>query len=214
MSDSRLFKILYHLLSKGHATASELAGKFEVSQRTIYRDIEALSSAGIPVYAEPGRNGGICLLHDFVLDRALLSENEKQEMLAAVQSISATGCTPAAEMLTKLSALFRVNASSWLEVDFARWGKRSGDTFKFERLKTAVIYRREVRMLYENTNGERTDRIVQPLKLSYKSKEWYLKGFCLEKQDFRMFKLNRILKLDVLDRTFVPKPYPETEVRT
>lgn len=87
MSDSRLFKILYYLLDRKLATAPELAAEFEVSQRTIYRDVEALSGAGIPIYAEPGRNGGICLLQDFILDRAILSESEKQEVLAAIQSL-------------------------------------------------------------------------------------------------------------------------------
>ena len=93
MSDSRLFKILYYLLDRGHATAPELAAEFEVSPRTIYRDVEALSGAGIPIYAEPGRNGGIYLLQDYILDRAILSENEKQEMLMAIQSIFVTGYT-------------------------------------------------------------------------------------------------------------------------
>lgn len=87
MSDSRLFKILYYLLDRQRATAPELAAEFEVSPRTIYRDVEALSGAGIPIYAEPGRNGGIYLLQDFILDRAILSENERQEVLTALQSI-------------------------------------------------------------------------------------------------------------------------------
>ncbi|MEY8338548.1 YafY family protein [Lachnospiraceae bacterium 62-35] len=211
MSDSRLFKILYYLLSKKHATAPELAAKFEVSPRTIYRDIEALSSAGIPIYAEPGRNGGIYLLHDFILDRAILSENERQEVLAAMQSISATGYTSSKEILTKLSALFNMNTENWLEVDFSRWGKSTYDHSKFEMLKTAVIHHREIKLIYESTNSERSERIVQPLKLSYKSKEWYLKAFCLEKQDFRIFKLNRILGLELLAKTFVPRAYPEPE---
>lgn len=211
MSDSRLFKILYYLLNKGNATAPELAARFEVSPRTIYRDIEALSGAGIPVYAEPGRNGGIYLLHDFVLDKALLSENEKQELLAALQSISATGYTSNKETLTKLSALFHMDMDDWLEVDFSRWGKSTYDNEKFEKLKDAVIRHREIKIVYENTNGERSERTVQPLKLSYKSKEWYLKAFCLEKQDFRMFKLNRIIRLEQLEQAFVPKPYPEPE---
>ena len=211
MSDSRLFHILYYLLNKERATAPELAEKFEVSQRTIYRDIEALSGAGIPVYAEPGRNGGISLLQDFVLDRALLSRQEKQETLAALQSISATGSALAMDTLAKLSALFHIEDAGWLEVDFSRWGKKSADSSKFEQLKTAVIQHREINIVYENTNSQTSVRTVQPLKLSYKSKEWYLKAFCLEKQDFRMFKLNRILHLDVLDQTFVPKLYPEAE---
>ncbi len=211
MSDSRLFHILYYLLNKERATAPELAEKFEVSQRTIYRDIEALSGAGIPVYAEPGRNGGISLLQDFVLDRALLSRQEKQETLAALQSISATGSALAMDTLAKLSALFHIEDAGWLEVDFSRWGKKSADSSKFEQLKTAVIQHREINIVYENTNSQTSVRTVQPLKLSYRSKEWYLKAFCLEKQDFRMFKLNRVLHLDVLDQTFVPKLYPEAE---
>ena len=87
MQESRLFKIVYYLLDKGQATAPELAEKFEVSVRTIYRDIDALSGAGIPVYTETGRNGGICLMKDFVLDKAVLSEEEKQEILTALQGI-------------------------------------------------------------------------------------------------------------------------------
>ena len=172
MSDSRLFKILYYLLDKGHATAPELANKFEVSPRTIYRDVESLSSAGIPIYAESGRNGGIYLLHDFTLDRAILFENERQEVLTAIQSLSATGYTSGQEILTKLSALFNVNMENWLEIDFSRWGKYSSDNAKFKILKTAVIQHREIKIVYENTSSERSERIIQPLKLSYKSKEW------------------------------------------
>ncbi len=167
MSDSRLFKILYYLLDRKRATAPELAAEFEVSTRTIYRDVEALSSAGIPIYAEPGRNGGIYLLQDFILDRAILSEHEKQEVLAAIQSIFATGYTGGKEMLTKLSALLNINTRNWLEVDFSRWGKHVYDSSKFEILKTAVIQCKEIRIVYENTNSERSKRIVQPLKISY-----------------------------------------------
>lgn len=209
MPDSRLFKILYYLLDREHATAPELAAEFEVSPRTIYRDVEALSSAGIPIYTEPGRNGGIYLLQDFILDRAVLSENEKQEVLTALQSISATGYIGGKEMLTKLSALFHINTRNWLEIDFSRWGKCACDNSKFDILKTAVIQCKEIKIVYENTNSERSTRIIQPLKISYKSKEWYLKAFCKEKQDFRIFKLNRILGLKLLENTFVPRPYPE-----
>ncbi len=209
MSDSRLFKILYYLLDKGHSTASELATKYEVSSRTIYRDVEALSSAGIPIYAETGRNGGIYLLQDFILDRVILSEKEKQEVLTAIQSILATGYIDGKEILTKLSALFNVNTRNWLEVDFSRWGKCAFDNSKFEILKTAVIQCKEIKIEYENTKSERSKRIIQPLKLSYKSKEWYLKAFCTEKQDFRIFKLNRILELEILENTFIPRAYPE-----
>lgn len=209
MSDSRLFKILYYLLDKESATAQKLAAEFEVSTRTIYRDIEALSGAGIPVYTELGRNGGIYLLPGYTLNKALLSEEEKREVLTAIQSMSATGYHSGEETLTKLSALFHVNMGDWLEVDFSRWGKSTGDNAKFETLKQAVIQHREIKITYENTNSQRMERIVQPLKLSYKSKEWYLKAFCLERQDFRLFKLNRIMQLELSEHTFASKAYPQ-----
>ena len=109
MQESRLFKIVYHLLDKGQATAPELAEKFEVSVRTIYRDIDALSGAGIPVYAEAGRNGGIHLMSDFVLDKAVLSEEEKQEILTALQSINLTNNIGINQKLQKLSAIFCIS---------------------------------------------------------------------------------------------------------
>ena len=135
MQESRLFKIVYHLLDKGRATAPELAEKFEVSVRTIYRDIDALSSAGIPVYAETGRNGGIHLMNDFVLDKAVLSEEEKQEILTALQSINYTQHISGSQTLQKLSAIFHLSSENWLEVDFSRWGNKGSDNEKFELLK-------------------------------------------------------------------------------
>ena len=122
MQESRLFKIVYYLLDKGRATAPELAEKFEVSVRTIYRDIDALSGAGIPVYAEAGRNGGISLMDHFVLDKAILSGEEKQEVLALLQSLHTMRDTDGDRTLQKLSALFQADAESWLEVDFSGWG--------------------------------------------------------------------------------------------
>ena len=93
MHESRLFKIIYHLLNKGSTTATELAKKLEVSVRTIYRDIDALSEAGVPIYAEAGRNGGIYLMSDFILDKTMLSESEKKDLLASLQSLTITGTT-------------------------------------------------------------------------------------------------------------------------
>lgn len=208
MQESRLFKIVYYLLEKGQATAHELAEKFEVSDRTIYRDIDALSAAGIPVYTETGRTGGVRLLGSFVLDRTVLSEAEKHEILAALQSIGGTVGIQDRDTLNKLSALFDVSTESWLEVDFSRWGGEGSDNEKFERLKAAVIHRRSVRITYANANGSISSRFVHPLKLSYKSRAWYLKAFCVEKQDYRTFKLTRILELEMLEGQFSPYPPP------
>ncbi len=212
LREGRLFQIIYHLLDKGYATAPELAEKLEVSVRTIYRDIDALSGAGIPVYAEAGRNGGIYLLDDFVLNRVVLSEQEKQQILTALQSLAAVGNVYEENILEKLSALFRVHSDNWFEVDFSRWGDTERDNEKFELLKSAVVHCKCARITYANSYEEIGERTIQPLKLSFKGQAWYLKAYCMEKQDFRIFKLTRILDLEILDETFLPRSFPEKEI--
>ena len=211
MQGSRLFKIVYHLLNKGHATAPELAEKFEVSVRTIYRDIEALSEAGIPVYAETGRGGGFHLMSDFVLGKAMLSEKEKREMLAALQSLTVTGNTYPDSLLEKLTALFSAPSESWFGVDFSRWGNETRDKQYFELLKTAVLEKRCVKLHYASMNAAFSERVVQPVKLLYKSRAWYLHAFCMERQAYRFFRLSRILDCELLDEGMDPPPFPEQQ---
>lgn len=211
MQESRLFKIVYHLLDKGQTTAAELAQMLEVSVRTIYRDMDALSEAGIPIYAEAGRNGGIRLMKDFVLDKAVLSDREKRDILSSLQNLAVTNSDHAQDTLKKLSALFHLPAENWYETDFSRWGCHTHDQDKFELLKHAVIHHRVVKVLYVNSYGGRDERNIQPLKLLYKSKEWYIKAFCMKKQDFRLFKLNRIIEYTLSDEIFQPMPFPEKE---
>lgn len=211
MQESRLFKIVYHLLDKGQATAPELAEKFEVSVRTIYRDIDALSGAGIPIYTETGRNGGIHLMNDFVLDKAILSEDEKQEILTALHSINTTQSISSSQTFQKLSAIFNLNSENWLEVDFSRWGNKNTDNEKFELLKSAVIRQKCVKITYASSYKEVSERIVQPLKMTYKSMAWYLKAYCRTKQDYRIFKLTRIMELEVLSDSFSKCTFPDLD---
>lgn len=209
MQESRLFKIVYYLLNKGQVTAAELAEKFEVSVRTIYRDIDALSGAGIPVYAETGRNGGISLLDNFVLDRTILSERERRDILGALQSLAATGNTCDKATLDKLSAIFQLSSNNWYEVDFSRWGEHTRDNDKFEVLKRAVICHKCVMISYVGAYKAESSRIIHPLKLLYKSRAWYVKAYCTEKKDFRVFKLSRIIGWKLLEEEFTPISYPE-----
>lgn len=215
MQEGRLFGIVYHLLDKGGTTASELADKFEVSVRTIYRDMDALSAAGIPIYTEPGRSGGIRLLKSFVLESIVLSEREKQEILAGLQGQAMMGNDGERATLEKLSALFRIPSENWYEVDLSRWGEKPRDNEKFEQLKEAVIRRRCVELFYVGGSTE-SRRKVYPLKLLFRSRAWYLKAFCTLREDFRLFKLNRILHWEVLEEEFVlpgeaklPDPPPQ-----
>lgn len=210
MQESRLFRIVYYLLDKGRATAPELAEHFEVSVRTIYRDIDTLSGAGIPIYAETGRNGGIYLMKGFVLDKAVLSDEEKQEILLAMQSLSIAQNND--EIIRKLSAIFNLNTDNWLEIDFSRWGTPHNDNQKFEQLKSAIIHQKCVKITYASSYEEITERIVQPLKLLYKSMSWYLKAYCTLKQDYRIFKLTRITNIEVQPDGFSYKEFPELKI--
>lgn len=211
MKESRLFRIVYYILDKGRVSAPELAEKFEVSVRTIYRDIDVISSAGIPIYVTTGRNGGIEILDNYVLDKSIFSEKEKQDILAALQSVSLVNGSYEKDILTKLSALFNVRSDDWFEVDFSRWGMKSQDNATFELLKNAVITHKAVSIVYVNSYGVKSKRIIHPLKLMYKSKEWYVKAYCVEKDSFRIFKCTRIVELELLAETFTPTEFPSSE---
>lgn len=214
MKESRLFQIVYCLTEKGHVTACELAKQLEVSVRTIYRDIDSLSAAGIPIYAEAGRNGGIYLTDHFVLDKALLSQNEKQEILASLQSLSAATAIDTDATLQKLAAVFQVDTTQWLEINFARWGNHENDNIKFQRFKTAIMQQRAVVITYAGTNGCVNKRCIYPLCLSYRSKAWYVKAYCTKHQAYRLFKLNRILTVEISEEHFSGYAYPqETETK-
>jgi predicted DNA-binding transcriptional regulator YafY len=203
VSESRLFKILYYLLDKGTVTAPELAKKFEVSVRTIYRDIDMLSGAGIPVYTTTGHGGGIHLFDNFVLKKSLLSEQEMQDILIGVQSLSAVQYPDTDGVMSKLKATFQIAESDWIEIDFSRWGSIvEKEKQYFEMLKRSILGRQEIQFLYYNSLGEVSQRRCQPLKMVYKDKAWYLYAYCLKRNDYRLFRISRIKELLVTDQYF------------
>lgn len=198
MKESRLFRIIYYLLDKGKITAPELAEKFEVSVRTIYRDIDIISSMGIPIYATQGKGGGITLLDSFILDKSLLSTEEKEQILMALQGIMATEQNNYDELLTKLGSLFQSKTTNWIEVDFSDWVKNNPAQDIFNLIKSAIFSRNVISFQYFGSNKESTQRRVEPLRLVFKSKAWYLYGFCLLRNDYRFFKLTRIRDIEIL----------------
>lgn len=202
MRESRLFRIVYYLLQNGKATAPELAQKFEVSIRTIYRDIDSISSAGIPIYATQGKGGGISILNDYTLDKSLLSEQEQEQMLTALQGMIATTEKNSNELLTKLSGLFQINSTNWIEVDFSDWAHRTPQQNTFNIIKEAIFQKRVISFCYFSGKGNKEKRNVRPIRLVFKSKSWYLYSFCLLRNDYRFFKLTRIKELEMLSETF------------
>ncbi len=208
MQESRLFRIIYYLIEKGKTTAPELAEKFEVSTRTIYRDIDVISSVGVPIYVTTGRNGGIQIADDFILDRLLLSDQEKEDILTALRSLSAVE-NNSRHTLSKLSSIFHTKSENWLEVDFSRWGNKSQDNTMFQTFKNAIISHKIVHIKYANTRGEINERFICPLKMVYKSKSWYIKAYCLNKSDFRIFKMTRIIEAQEIEKHFNAIEFPQ-----
>ncbi|WP_241426870.1 helix-turn-helix transcriptional regulator [Dysosmobacter acutus] len=182
-------------------SAPELARTLEVSVRTVYRDVEALSMAGVPVYASPGKGGGISLLPGYTFDKRLLSDEEQNQLLFAVQSLQAADQTVNV-LLDKLASAFQKSSQNWIEVDFSRWGLRRKDTARFELLKNAILGRQVLDLTYCGASGQITRRSVHPLKLIYKDKHWYLQAFCLRADGFRLFKVGRILNLAPVGEVF------------
>ncbi len=213
MKNNRLFQIVYLLLEKGAMTAPQLARALEVSTRTIYRDIEALSMAGIPVYATQGKNGGVALMPNYAFDKALFSDEEQNQILYAIQSLRAVD-QPVDALLNKLGGLFQKQNANWIEVDFSRWGLARTDSERFEQLKTALIGRRALEIVYCSSSGETNRRMILPIKLIFKDKGWYLHAFCRMAEDFRLFKVNRIVELTLLDEQFdrLPDEPPPIEI--
>jgi len=192
---SRLFEIIYLLLNKERITAKELAERFGVSTRTIYRDIDTIGLAGIPVYAEKGKGGGISLLPEFVLSRSVFSEHEQNEILSMLHGLSRIQPAESEQLLRKLSAIFNKTAANWLEVDFSDWSYESEDFWS--GLKAAILDRCIAEFDYYSTYSEKTHRRVEPIQLWFKSKAWYLRAYDLDKNDLRLFKLSRMRDLAV-----------------
>lgn len=202
MQINRLFEIVYILLDKKTATARELSEHFEVSVRTIYRDIDTLSAAGIPIYTSKGKRGGISLMDNFVLNKSVISEKEQEEILMSLQSLNAMKFLDVEPVLKKMSTVFKKDGASWIDVDFSGWGSDAGDKEKFNTIKTAILDNKLISFYYFNSNGEKGIRIVEPLKLVFKGQGWYLYGFCRLKGEFRLFKITRIKKISLSEETF------------
>ncbi|MCM3628156.1 YafY family transcriptional regulator [Paenibacillus glycanilyticus] len=205
MAVGRLFEILYILLKKNTVTAGELAEHFEVSTRTIYRDIDTLSASGIPVYASKGKGGGISLLEGYSFHASMLTDREQEDIMAALQSLAAANYPDIQAVLHKMGLLFKKDGSHWLEVDFSPWG--SGDQLRqlFPQLRLAITDCRLIQFRYYSSTGRESLRQAEPVQLLFKSKSWYLAAYCLTSDGHRVFKINRMKDVVVTDKVFEPR---------
>lgn len=218
MQPQRLFEIIYLLMDRGMATTAELAAKLEVSDRTVRRDVDALSAAGVPVYMTRGKGGGVHLMPGYVLNKAILTARDQDDILAALAALNRTGATAHDdnETLTRLGRLFQRENIDWLDLDFSFWGAPPDYRATFDLIRRAVIGRNPLAFAYFDALGIRTERIVEPAKLVFKETSWYLRAWCRTREDWRTFKLFRIdgTSLIVLPETFEPRSLPAFDETT
>lgn len=213
MKIDRLFSITHILINKKAVTAAELAKQFEVSTRTIYRDVDILSANGIPIYTTQGKGGGIAILDGYTLDKTLLSDEEQNQVLMALQSVKVTGQLKVEESIAKLGNLFQKNTFDWVEIDFLGWEQSEKEKETFQILRDSIMNKMVISFSYFNNKGEKSARLVEPLKLIFKGSHWYLYGYCRKRNDFRFFKLTRIEELVLLNDTFIKMPPPKTSAK-
>ena len=211
MKIDRLIGILSILLQRETVTAPELAEQFEVSRRTINRDIEDLCRAGIPLVTRQGVNGGISIMENYRPERTLLTNGEMRDILAGLRSLdSVNGTNRYGQLMEKLSAGasdFMTGDQSVL-IDLSAWYKDSLVP-KIELIREGIDRARRCEFLYFSPRGE-SRRRIEPYYLIFRWSSWYVWGWCEEKEDFRLFKLNRMdglrLSPDDFERRNVPFP--------
>ncbi|MCD9025361.1 YafY family transcriptional regulator [Cohnella sp. NL03-T5] len=196
MKLERLISITYALLNNEVISASDLANKYQVSQRTIYRDIEAIGAAGIPVVSYQGVNGGFGIIEQYKMDKSLLRSEDIQSLITLLHSTSTVfKDNRAEETIDRLRTIQPEERNPALTMDFGSW--RANNDILYT-LRTAINDGTVVRMEYINSKSDKMTRIVEPVSLHFKYYSWYLQGYCRAREDYRVFKLSRITDLVTL----------------
>ncbi|MDD2971012.1 MAG: YafY family protein [Lachnospiraceae bacterium] len=196
MKIDRLIGILSVLLQEEKVTAPELAEKFEVSRRTINRDIEDLCKAGIPISTLQGVGGGIRIMDGYRMDRTILTSRDMQMIMAGLRSLdSVSGSRYYGQLMEKIKAGSSeyVNGSESILIDLSSWYKDALAP-KIEAIQNAIEERKVICFNYYAPKGD-SSREIEPYFLIFKWSSWYVWGYCRLREDFRMFKLNRMDKI-------------------
>ncbi len=192
----RLISITYALLNNEVISASELADKYQVSQRTIYRDIEAIGAAGIPVVSYQGVNGGFGIIEEYKMDKSLLRTVDVQSLITLLHSTATVFKDHRAEeTLHRLQTIQLGDPNPSLTLDFGSW--RTNNEI-LHTLRKAIEEKTVIRLEYTNASNETIDRVIEPISLHFKYYAWYLHGYCRERKDYRVFKLSRITGIQLL----------------
>ncbi|MDF2646683.1 MAG: DeoR family transcriptional regulator [Paenibacillus sp.] len=213
MKIDRLLAITMLLLNRRRISAKELSERFEVSLRTVYRDVEAINQAGVPVVSYAGMSGGYEIMDQYRLDRQFLSLDELQSIIVGLKGIRSTvGDQEISNLLDKVGALVAkseqntvANLNNQLIIDMNPWRGSNQDKEKLSTLRTSIKESTLISFQYITSQSEQSVRTVEPMGIVVKGFGWYLYGYCLLRQDFRVFRLSRMKEIEVLQRTFERK---------
>ncbi|MDU0200931.1 helix-turn-helix transcriptional regulator [Paenibacillus sp. MAH-36] len=219
MKIDRLLAMTVLLLNRGRVSAKELADRFEVSTKTIYRDMETLNQSGIPIVAYQGISGGFEIMEPYAMARQFLTLGEIEAIVAAVKGIHTavddrifdTLLDKVKALLSRVDRLQMEQQGTGLVFDFNPWGQGPGARDKVNSLRQAIEHTRKVSFKYLNMNGMESERVVEPAALILKGYLWYVQAYCTLRSEFRVFRLSRIQELRVLEQTFVRKQAPSLE---
>jgi len=205
MKIDRLLSILILLLKKEKVTAPELAAYFETSLRTIYRDMEALSLAGIPLCSEQGSGGGYSLMPGFTLDRQVLKVDEMLALMAGLKGLQGLDEDKHIRQTYEKVQALAPQERDTLEIDFFGWDEGNHLQTMVRMLRKAISQNQLVGFHYTNLQGISVYRETEPHKLFFRGSHWYLLAWCRLRSDFRFFRISRMEKLSLLPKTFTPR---------
>lgn len=215
MKVDRLVSIIMTLLDKERIGAQELADTFEVSPRTIYRDIEAINMAGIPIRSIPGVGGGFEIMPDYKLDKTVFSTADLSAILMGLSSLSSVvRGGELANALEKVKSFIPAEKAKDIEIksnqtciDLSSWtGNRTIQPY-VKIIQAALQNHTLLSFAYTAHHGKKTIRTVEPYQLVLKGSRWYFQGYCRTRNDFRLFRVSRMSELQMKRETFIPRDF-------
>lgn len=220
MKIDRLLSIVMLLLERKQISAARLAEMFEVTPRTIYRDVETISLAGIPIVAYPGVNGGISIMEEYKIEKKLFTLSDITSLLIGLGSIySSMTNEEVLHTMAKIKGLIPKDQigdielkSNQIAVDHTPWIGNKKLNINIEEIRTALISSKLISFNYSSQNGAKSHRTIEPYRLVLKNSNWYLQGYCTNRKDYRTFKLSRISSLELLEQTFIPREFEFKEL--
>ena len=209
----RLLSIVMLLLTNKRIGAQELAERFEVSLRTIYRDLETINAAGIPVVSFSGPNGGYEIMEQYHIDRQIVTLEDLRSIMTALNGLEASLKDPQLhDVIAKVGALITKAEQAKLEesgdellFNANLWRGKEADSGTISALRRAARFRHVVRFRYVTARGDEEEREAEPVGLAWKGYAWYLHAWCRLRRDFRTFRLTRIRDCRVLEERFAPR---------